>query len=316
MSTSLCISTEPIIFTRYLYNKTEVKQSLFISLLNRNLDEAMFWAYELYFSGFDTDVFDYIINVYREVYSLLNPKLVLFIEKMVIIWSKDKTNHWTIGSIITTLISREYDINSFVNTYFNVKCNNKPNHKQPKNKLRILLTNNHIDKYKTISSGRADTILQRACKFAVYKEYNQLFGLDIPKLTVLQDIYYYHWLYYCLDTPIWRQRIFQYNGRLDHSKKWIEFDDEDSLQEFYDNWGYYPDEQPSWVDYKTIGNRFEDKQISIMEFCVQFNATPVIKKVKINSNSNNSSNSNSNNNNNHTNSLPTEPDIVNSIEYT
>ena len=26
MSTSLCISTEPIIFTRYLYNKVEVKQ--------------------------------------------------------------------------------------------------------------------------------------------------------------------------------------------------------------------------------------------------------------------------------------------------
>jgi len=304
MSTSLCISTEPIIFTRYLYNKTEVKQSLFISLLNRKLDEAMFWAYELYFSGFDTDVFDYIINVYREVYSLLNPKLVLFIEKMVVMWSKDKSRHWTIGSIITTLIPREYDINLFVNTYFNVKCKPKQIDKKTTPNLIVSLTNENIDKYKTVISGRADTILQRACKYAVYKKYNQLFGLDLPKLTVLQDIYYYQWLYYCLDTPIWRQRIFQYNGRLDHSKKRIEFDDEDSLQEFYDNWGYYPDEQPAWVDHKTIGTVFDDTNISIMEFCTQFKATPFVKKIKINSN--------------HTNSLTTEPTvtITNSIEYT
>ena len=161
MSTSLCISTEPIIFTRYLYNKTEVKQSLFISLLQRNLDEAMFWAYELYFSGFDTDVFDYIINVYREAYSVLNPKLVLFIEHMVITWSKDKSADWTIGSIITTLIYRDYDINSFVTTYFNVNCKSNPVNTKSKRNLAITLTNTDVEKYKTITSGRADTVLRR-----------------------------------------------------------------------------------------------------------------------------------------------------------
>ena len=64
MSSSLCISVEPIIFTRYLYNKTEVKQSLFIALLNRKRDEAMFWAYELYFSGFGTDILSMCIVKY------------------------------------------------------------------------------------------------------------------------------------------------------------------------------------------------------------------------------------------------------------
>ena len=303
MSTSLCISTEPILFTRYLYNKTEVKQSLFVSLLQRNLDEAMFWAYELYFSGFDTDAFDYIINVYREAYSVLNPNLVLFLEKMVIIWSKDKSAHWTIGSIITTLIYRDYDINSFVTTYFKVNC--KPNQASTKTnrKFIITLTNPDIEKYKTITSGRADTVLRRACKYAVYKEYNQLFGTSVPKLSDLQNIYYYHWLYYCLDTPIWRNRIFKYNGQINHEKKKIIFDDEDSLQEFYEHWGYYPDEQPMHVDDKTIGSTFPNKNISIMEFCNKFNGNPTVKKIKTNINHHDNPNSET-------------AIITNSIEYT
>ena len=303
MSTSLCISTEPILFTRYLYNKTEVKQSLFISLLQRDLDEAMFWAYELYFSGFDTDAFDYIINVYREAYSVLNPNLVLFLEKMVIIWSKDKSAHWTIGSIITTLIYRDYDINSFVTTYFKVNC--KPNQASTKTtrKFIITLTNPDVEKYKTITSGRADTVLRRACKYAVYKEYNQLFGTSVPKLSDLQNIYYYHWLYYCLDTPIWRNRIFKYNGQINHEKKKIIFDDEDSLQEFYEHWGYYPDEQPMHVDDKTIGSTFPNKNISIMEFCNKFNGNPTVKKIKTNINHHDNPNSET-------------AIITNSIEYT
>jgi len=280
-----------------------VKQSLFISLLQRDLDEAMFWAYELYFSGFDTDAFDYIINVYREAYSVLNPNLVLFLEKMVIIWSKDKSAHWTIGSIITTLIYRDYDINAFVTTYFKVNC--KPNQASTKTtrKFIITLTNPDVEKYKTITSGRADTVLRRACKYAVYKEYNQLFGTSVPKLSDLQNIYYYHWLYYCLDTPIWRNRIFKYNGQINHEKKKIIFDDEDSLQEFYEHWGYYPDEQPMHVDDKTIGSTFPNKNISIMEFCNKFNGNPTVKKIKTNINHHDNPNSET-------------AIITNSIEYT
>ena len=33
---------EQIILTRYLYNKTEVKHSLFLSILEHNIDEALF----------------------------------------------------------------------------------------------------------------------------------------------------------------------------------------------------------------------------------------------------------------------------------
>lgn len=292
MSTSLCISTEPVIFTRYLYNKVEVKQSLFIALLNRKLDESMFWAYELYFSGFTTDVFEYIINVYREIYSLLNPKLVLFIEKMLIGWSDDKTRDWTIGSIITTLINREYDINHFVNIYFGVKCSENKFNRNQKRKFLITLSDNDIDKYRTIT-GRADKILETACQYSIHKEYNQLFDIDVPTRDVLKNIYYYHWLYYCLDTPVWRNRIFKYKGKLNHEKKIIEFDDEDNLQRFYDNWGYYPDEQYRHVEEKSLGKIIPDKHISIMEFCMRYEARPIIKKIKTNTEYNTSNLTNS-----------------------
>ena len=72
MSTSLCISTEPILFTRYLYNKTEVKQSLFISRLQRNLDEAMFWAYELYYSGFKKELINLLWTINDAIIELTN----------------------------------------------------------------------------------------------------------------------------------------------------------------------------------------------------------------------------------------------------
>lgn len=143
------------------------------------------------------------------------------------------------------------------------------------------MTHKDIEPYKTIETGRADTILQRACRFAVKKEYNKLFDTVIPTYDVLRNAYYYHWLYYCLDTPIWRYRIFQYKGRLNHEKKTIEFDDEDNLQEFYDKWGYYPDEQPAEVEQKTIGGRHQGRSVSIMEFCMRFDAMPIIKKVKV-----------------------------------
>ena len=50
-------------FTRYLYPKIYVKISLLISLLNHNYDESLFWTYELYYSGFEDEIFDYIFKI-------------------------------------------------------------------------------------------------------------------------------------------------------------------------------------------------------------------------------------------------------------
>ena len=48
--------TNELQFTRYLYEKDEVKVALITSVLNKNCEEAQFWGYELYYSGFKKEL--------------------------------------------------------------------------------------------------------------------------------------------------------------------------------------------------------------------------------------------------------------------
>jgi len=61
----------PIIFTRYLYLKDEVKLSLLLSILN-NKESAYYWAFELYYSGFEDELLQYLWKIYYDFYYTLN----------------------------------------------------------------------------------------------------------------------------------------------------------------------------------------------------------------------------------------------------
>ena len=74
--------------TRYLYSRIEVKQSLFISLLQKDVSQALFWGYELYYSGFQEETFDFIKDIYQEIYEKLNPDLKNFIDKTIMEWNE------------------------------------------------------------------------------------------------------------------------------------------------------------------------------------------------------------------------------------
>ena len=45
----------PLVLTRYLYIKEDVLMSLLISILEKEYDESLFWASELYFSGYEQE---------------------------------------------------------------------------------------------------------------------------------------------------------------------------------------------------------------------------------------------------------------------
>ena len=47
-----------IILTRYLYNLEEVKLSYLIALLNKDLDRAYYWMFEMYYSGYGAEAFE------------------------------------------------------------------------------------------------------------------------------------------------------------------------------------------------------------------------------------------------------------------
>ena len=105
--------------------------------------------------------------------------------------------------------------------------------------------------YETIHVGLPRKILRLAKIYTIDSD-NYLSLFDLKRET--QDIktaYYYDWLYYASHSPLWKSRILKHNGVIDQKKHKVEFDDDD-IDEFYDNYGYEPDEQSTEVENKTI----------------------------------------------------------------
>lgn len=75
---------------------------------------------------------------------------------------------------------------------------------------------------------------------------------------VLKNIYLYHWLYFCKNTPIWNKRLIQYSGSWDDNDKDFVFgdNDDDLLEQFYNYYNYEPDEQKKIIQQNNMGNIF------------------------------------------------------------
>jgi hypothetical protein len=101
------------IFTRYLYEKEEVKFALLVELLNKT-EDALFWAYELYYSGFIDELTELLWKIYYDFYATLNPNFENYLIK---IFSYDLTNHENeklIFMIINDFIIKPYNVDVFI----------------------------------------------------------------------------------------------------------------------------------------------------------------------------------------------------------
>lgn len=105
------MSKEHFIFTRYLYEKEEVELALTFALLNKKDDEALFWAYELYYSGFKSDLIQLLWNIYYNFYASMNPAFQIYLIKKL----KEPVfnDARTIGCVINNLITRPYNLDVF-----------------------------------------------------------------------------------------------------------------------------------------------------------------------------------------------------------
>jgi hypothetical protein len=269
-----CEFTE-LILTRYLYSKIDVKQSLLLALLEHQTEEAMFWAYELYYSGFQQDCFDYVSNIYEEIYSFDNPGLRLPFQKTIRAWNLDQSLDWNLGTIIMTLSARNYSLNYFLKGYFNMDCVNQEN-PESKNNLIIYLKEKNIEKYKTVVVDRPWMYLRTACKYTIRKEANDIFKyVKVSKSDLIDN-----WLYYCKETPFWVDKIIECDGEIDDDNKKICFANEELEEQFYDAWNIEPDEQPLEIIERCIG-KSDALQISLIEFAKKYGARPVLQKIKI-----------------------------------
>lgn len=265
-----------VILTRYLYNKTEVKQCLFLSLLEHNMDEALFWGYELYYSGFEEDTFQFLINIVETIYLESCAFIVEYTNFIVENW-KQNNSPILFGNFIATLCTKQYDLKNFCKLY--LKIDGQQNHQRDKNRMIVDLNDEYIEKYKTKDINKPETVLKEKCIYHVKKEINRLFDILVPNYEELTKLYSQKWLYFASQTPIWKERIDKYNGVVNDEENNITFSNEDNEQQFYNKYNYEVDEQTNETMEKMIGKKNID-YYTIKDFCKKYHFQIKTKRRK------------------------------------
>jgi hypothetical protein len=233
--------------TRYLYFKDEVECSLLFAILSGQIDEALFWAYELYHTGFAIDTLAILEKIYFDFYRLKNPKLETFLKKTTSKWVLNPSSEGPIGTIVRNMVGR--DFGTLDQTYFPSKDD----------RFYIAITETDAEKYQTIekpeASGEQSTnILFCLPRFSTHKEKLALYyswkksvlrfrNVQIPPIFDAQYwhtkylIYRNEWLYYSAFSPIWQERIRAFSGQICHNMRCVTFpdgsDEEDTEFEFH-----------------------------------------------------------------------------------
>jgi hypothetical protein len=99
-----------LVFTRYLYLKDEVKVALLLSILNKS-DDAIFWAYELYYSGYKNELFAFIWRIYYDFFATQNPSFAAYLSKKL---SSKEIEDRLVSSIVQNLLIRSFNTDVFL----------------------------------------------------------------------------------------------------------------------------------------------------------------------------------------------------------
>lgn len=103
------------IFTQYLYIKDEVRISLLVSILNKS-DDALFWAFELYHSGFRDELFHLIWKIYYDFFACINSSYEPYLRKKhkEFTTQEDTMRQRIICSVIKDLLFRPFNTDIFM----------------------------------------------------------------------------------------------------------------------------------------------------------------------------------------------------------
>uniref|UniRef100_A0A6C0K0A8 Uncharacterized protein n=1 Tax=viral metagenome TaxID=1070528 RepID=A0A6C0K0A8_9ZZZZ len=270
------IETSDFGLTRYLYVLDDVKSSLVMAILDRKRDEALFWAYELYFSGLKADVFCILEQMVSMMYVSLNPRLGKFLEKKKHEWNETGA-YCIVGTFIYNMVNRPYDISTFVKTfckdtellkYIDTQSITKspPGAKLGHN-IYINVEQKDVVKYITINHIKPHYLLRKTVKYPVRKNTLAIFDHEHNIYThiQIQSLYWYYWLYYAGASPIWAERIAKYGGIFNHEKHRIDFDTVEHDEAFHEKYNLEPDEQPLQLQEMNIGTGL-DHQLTWAEF--------------------------------------------------
>lgn len=280
-SSTMSVIQISLAFTRYLYQMIEVKQSLFIAMLDHNPEEALFWTYELYYSGFEEEVYNYVLTIYNTIYKKQNPSLHANFHAKHTKWQDGLSDGTDIGSIVYTLALRPYCLVDFTRKYLYA---NIESHDTTINDTHFIvsLTPEYISQYATHDPHSASDIhrcrvLESVGKYSICKEYNRLF--NTITYTDFADVFTQKWLYYASFSTIWENRIVLHNGLIDYDAETVTFANEEDEEAFRSTWDYEPDEVSHTVFTRRCGTGNET-MLSVKDFCERYNYTIKSRIVK------------------------------------
>ena len=103
-----------VTFTRYLYFKGDVEIALMGSILKKDKAAALFWAYELHFSGFGEDAKMILWKIYYSLYASQHVQLENYMKKKEDKLTCDADQEMFILTFVSNLIIRKYNTDAFM----------------------------------------------------------------------------------------------------------------------------------------------------------------------------------------------------------
>lgn len=267
---------EELIFTRYLFSYSEVKQTLFVEILNGNVDAALYWGYELYWSGYEADTFEWLLKTYDLMFELdeeFKKRIIGEYDE----WKENNELFEKFGTIIINMCYRPFSISKFMNAFFNTQCIDNEEDKRGSN-LYINMSKEDVDKYITLYGeiGTRYKITKSLYKYDLRTEMNELFRYNINKEEQLNSLLY-NWEYYAIRCPYWRERFNRYGGYVKEGK--VVFNTDDELEEFYNKYHLEIDEMSKEVQNRVLGIN-KCKMMLLKDFAKRYNGKLKTKKLR------------------------------------
>jgi hypothetical protein len=215
-----------LVFTRYLYNKELVLESLENAILQGLYEESLFWAYEIYFSGFENEVFQKCFEIF-EIHYPNYKKLEKYLRRKEREWISSCENSKkdeVVAIVLKNMCSRKRDINI----------------EEPIREMYIIIHPYEIEHFRTLTLKHPWETLPTLC---IYKLRTTRISSE-EEIHRNLEILRYQWLFYASAyTPIWKSRVLEYRGEIDILEKTVIFENDDSSEAFYEKYGFEPDEQ-------------------------------------------------------------------------
>jgi len=294
-------------FTRYLYEVTEVKLTLTMSIINKR-DDALFWAFELFHSG--VDLVPVLWSIYYDFFASLNPGFEKYLTTHLI----PGITADTVGLVVSNFMIRPHNSDVFIlrniinefeiessalelpallktGDYIAIAKRILDDEEKKtdcckiamlariigaKTKRNLYVKSEDVSQYETRTDIIARKVLPAMAKHAIDSD-NYLTLFQLPRDSAdIKDVYLNNWLYHASFTPLWDQRIRVHNGTV--KDRDVVFATDDDIEEFYEKYGLEPDEQKTEVQQKSI--RVLEQKRTWLEFYKQHNKNSVITGVE------------------------------------